>query len=948
MQVESDNGGRRVIVSLDAHKAFDSVEWVDDVGENVSEDVGDKRLQVVSKFKYLGIYVSVPIAEYLQRNLAPVMGVLKAKISPRCYLKEEKKRLDYSHPGAVLLRWVSQVQNSASHLHSMTSPSGLHTAAPAQAYFVCPVEGRGKYCSAQAPERSERPGACALQYFALPSTGKSTVRLRRSGAMKTRRGRPLMKMGGAGADLRHPFDQTAAGPPLGNIGGLSTALQNAVDKPLMTVTEQKTKVPEVTKPSSSQATAASLPGSSPSPPVNGGNNAKRVAVPNGQPPSTARYMPREVPPRFRCQQDHKVLLKRGQPPPASCMLLGGGAGTPPSSSAPGTSPGNAQPGTGALLPGESGPATDSSGAAATSNYANSTWGSGAPSSSGPNANPPHAWDKVIVDGSDMEEWPCIAGVDAEPPSDNATDNNSASNPASEKGPPQGSATNHKGRGGQGQQQQQPGSECIQGVWKADPKAKPVPSSNPATEGVNRLGNWRNMGGSERTGPASGFSNFNPNTNPAAWPALVQESSRKGNPEPDGSFSSAQLGPTGPSSREQQSKMENAGAGFGASGREPATTHHTDGPKNGNTNSTNSISSNPLDNKGTAFGAGDACRGSDLSAQSTGERKNGGVGTWGTARGQSVTGDANSGHGNSGNNGRERDDARKVSSSHRPNGSRGDSWDNNKSGGNGSWGYGPQADPSEVKWGEGNKMVAGGVSQGEWKQPSGQEDLKVGDWGGSSQGNSSTGAWDNQKGHSLSENQGNSSSSACWGRSPSSAGSEAGGQSTGSNPKAGGSGDSLNSCNRRSHRPTLPDSQDALKTLLNRTDLDPRVLSNSGWGQTQIKQDAAWDTEEIKARPDGKADRGTEGWENTSQAKSSGGWGDAPSQSNQNKSGWGESHAPVSSGQEWKDTKATSWNDYKNSPSGWGGGGGGGGGGKWGKWGGGWWTTRRKGRSWMEQ
>ncbi|CAJ0927524.1 unnamed protein product [Ranitomeya imitator] len=37
-----------------------------------------------------------------------------------------------------------------------------------------------------------------------------------------------MKMGGAGADLRHP------GPPLGYIGGLSTALQNAADKPLMT------------------------------------------------------------------------------------------------------------------------------------------------------------------------------------------------------------------------------------------------------------------------------------------------------------------------------------------------------------------------------------------------------------------------------------------------------------------------------------------------------------------------------------------------------------------------------------------------------------------------------------------------------------------------------------------------------------------------------------------
>ncbi|XP_038612315.1 trinucleotide repeat-containing gene 6B protein [Tachyglossus aculeatus] len=122
------------------------------------------------------------------------------------------------------------------------------------------------------------------------------------------------------------------------------------------VTEQKTKVPEVTKPSLSQPPAASPIGSAPSPPVNGGNNAKRVAVPNGQPPSTARYMPREVPPRFRCQQDHKVLLKRGQPPPPSCMLLGGGAGPPPST-APGASPGNAQQVTGTLLQSESGTAS---------------------------------------------------------------------------------------------------------------------------------------------------------------------------------------------------------------------------------------------------------------------------------------------------------------------------------------------------------------------------------------------------------------------------------------------------------------------------------------------------------------------------------------------------------------------------------------------------------------
>lgn len=133
---------------------------------------------------------------------------------------------------------------------------------------------------------------------------------------------------------------------------------------------------DVTKPAAAQSPATQSSSASPSPgptpataspspatsgpggaatPSQGGNNAKRLAVANGQPASNtsssstagglgaagngstgsgggtqapqqpSRYMPREVPPRFRCQQDHKVLLKRGQPP-LSSMLLGGGGG----------------------------------------------------------------------------------------------------------------------------------------------------------------------------------------------------------------------------------------------------------------------------------------------------------------------------------------------------------------------------------------------------------------------------------------------------------------------------------------------------------------------------------------------------------------------------------------------------------------------------------------------
>ncbi|XP_065419510.1 trinucleotide repeat-containing gene 6B protein isoform X12 [Chrysemys picta bellii] len=682
------------------------------------------------------------------------------------------------------------------------------------------------------------------------------------------------------------------------------------------VTDQKTKVPEVTKPSSSQPVAASPIGSSPSPPVNGGNNAKRVAVPNGQPPSAARYMPREVPPRFRCQQDHKVLLKRGQPPPPSCMLLGGGAGLPPSS-APGANPNNAQPVTGALLQSDSGTATDSTiGGAAASNYANSTWGSGAASNNGTNANPTHVWDKVIVDGSDMEEWPCIASKDAESSSENTTDNNSASNPGSEKSTVPGSTTSNKGKGSQCQSGSA-GNECNLGAWKSDPKAKSVQSSNPAAESNNGLGNWRNLSGQDRIGPGSGFSNFNPKSNPSAWPALVQEgNSRKGILESDNGNANAQISTVGQTSREQQSKMENAGVNFVVSGREQAQIHNTDGPKNGNTNSLNLSSPNPMENKGMPFemGLGNPSRSTDTPSQSTGERKTGSVGSWGTSRGPSGTDTAagQSNSGNHGNNGKDREDSWKGASVQKPNGSRNDSWDNNnRSMGGGSWNFGPQHS-NENKWGEGNKVTSG-VSQGEWKQPSGSDELKIGEWSGPNQPNSSTGAWDNQKGHPLPENQGNSQA-PCWGRSSSSTGSEVGGQSTGSNHKAGSS-DSHNS-GRRSYRPTHPDCQAVLQTLLSRTDLDPRVLSNTGWGQTQIKQDTVWDIEEMP-RPEGKSDKGTEGWESSAtQTKNSGGWGDAPSQSNQNKSGWGELSTPT----EWKDPKNTGgWNDYKNNnSSSWGG------------------------------
>ncbi|CAJ0938686.1 unnamed protein product, partial [Ranitomeya imitator] len=130
--------------------------------------------------------------------------------------------------------------------------------APAQAYFVCPVEGRAKYCSAQAPglcdisvaedqkrtsckedgrrrsgpatpirpdQQRDRPWRCASLHSSCilcqhQPAGKhsSDVTALLSGRCAHSQCRKAQRRG-----------QTA----VGYFGGLSTALQNAVDKPLM-------------------------------------------------------------------------------------------------------------------------------------------------------------------------------------------------------------------------------------------------------------------------------------------------------------------------------------------------------------------------------------------------------------------------------------------------------------------------------------------------------------------------------------------------------------------------------------------------------------------------------------------------------------------------------------------------------------------------------------------
>ncbi|CAJ0936609.1 unnamed protein product [Ranitomeya imitator] len=72
------------------------------------------------------------------------------------------------------------------------------TEALAQAYLVCPVEGRAKYCSAQAQRKVRVARRMRTAVLCTTLNRADKVRLRRS--RKTRRGRHPMKMGGPGPD----------------------------------------------------------------------------------------------------------------------------------------------------------------------------------------------------------------------------------------------------------------------------------------------------------------------------------------------------------------------------------------------------------------------------------------------------------------------------------------------------------------------------------------------------------------------------------------------------------------------------------------------------------------------------------------------------------------------------------------------------------------------------
>ncbi|XP_012735101.2 trinucleotide repeat-containing gene 6B protein [Fundulus heteroclitus] len=698
------------------------------------------------------------------------------------------------------------------------------------------------------------------------------------------------------------------------------------------VPEQKIKVPEPAKPSCSQplATPGSVspspgPVSPPSPspgagggsaqvPPGGGNNAKqRTAVANGQPSSSSspsgsqssqqqqRYMSREVPPRFRCQQDHKVLLKRGQPP-LSSMLLGGGEGSgggvgggsgwdaaPSSQGADGpnaNTDGSTDSNMGSSSP--SPPNSSSFCVAAllssttTSTYANSTWGAGSSSQSSS-----QGCRKVFMDGTDLDDWPSItagpklssegAGGGVQEPDCPGNNNSSASwgeRNMQQKGGTAG------GGGGEGNMDNlsPPHSSPLSSSSSPNECAQPSGSGVSSTSSQVEVGQGSaasyNSKVSHLPGPQeSPFggsssipgANFNPNVNPSAWPALGQSgtlvsssggSSQHSSVTSASSFSASttvvttqtlssvnQPGPyqqhtetvAGAETGEQQ-HLGNPGPEpcSGGAGKEAGPNQEggvegnsevageASGSTSGSLSSSSAASSSwsavpPVSSElGTGVaqpegwgGGGTGAQGQEGSVWRFGSQDNKagwGRGSGGGSTNQVVSQGAWEGGSTEANWGGASESASSV---------------------NLAIGSGGEADGSSIS----SSTDSGGGGGSCAEEPASQHLANM------------TKAWDNQKGM-----EGGDGAVGEWGGAGGQGGAVGGGggqsSSSGGGSLAGsGSGQKERAARQRSDQSS--GAEVALISMLNRSDLDPRVLSNTGWGQTQIKQNVAWDLDASK-------------------------------------------------------------------------------------------------------
>ncbi|XP_078138944.1 trinucleotide repeat-containing gene 6C protein [Centroberyx gerrardi] len=661
--------------------------------------------------------------------------------------------------------------------------------------------------------------------------------------------------------------------------------------------DQKTKVPEPapTKPSPGpphhhhhllHPASPTLPLSSSS---SSSGNGKRASsggqLPTPTPPqqqcqsspASARYPPREVPPRFR-QQEHKQLLKRGQPLPAGALSALTLSSSSSSSSSPlsshssssssssssttsSTTPNSATSAAGKRHPDvslQSGPGAQ---------YETPHWGASLPIDSPSSGS---SWDKVIIDGSDTDSWPSISRNSdlSRPTAPECPLGSANSNPDTSAVTTTTSSSFLSMATGAAGQQAHYSSLKANGNMMTGPGSANTIAGN---RGWGSDGKQDGMNGGRAGAPNSWGSpnfnlNLNPNANPSAWPVLGHEAGGMG---PNGMSNSSSLPPgingngnmgngslgggdTGgggwggmmsPNENDQQHPSSNTNLSFKM---EPANIN-TDGPNHTKQQQQQQAQEPMSPIHGLpGWGGQSPTESSQLNGDSTGSS------VWGSGETKAADAPKDSG------------------------------WDSTPSGGVSAWG----------------RQGSGGGSSGSggW-----------GDWGKSSGGGDGSKGWDSADAGSSGSGQEQQLSS--WGQQPRTA------------PASEGSGDSSDGRSGQRDRPSSMD----VAPLLPRQDLDPRVLSNSGWGQTPVRQHTVWEMEEASSDV-GKSNGISDKWGGSSSnssggpsstnggtvnpnigpsqrpgsgGKSDGGgsssssWGVPPPQSIQTGSGWGDPPQPVS-------------------------------------------------------
>ncbi|PWA19214.1 hypothetical protein CCH79_00014586, partial [Gambusia affinis] len=650
------------------------------------------------------------------------------------------------------------------------------------------------------------------------------------------------------------------------------------------------------------------PGAIPLVPQSSGNGKR---APSGCQPQTLlqqqqqqqRYLPREVPPRFR-QQEQKQLLKRGQPlPPGTLPLLTTGypdtSESAASTVAINPSPSCTSSSSASLptvLPPHSGQGTQ---------YDNPPWGhlpANRSATSAASSTSPSGWDQLIIDQKDSEAWPSItlsqsqaspAGCPLDTDPGHLTTSSSSSSSScsavsmatganSQTGHFAANHLNSKANSGPSPVNHTGTSMLSSQVatnrsWGSGPGPSHCPpQSSVGNEGKcdSPVGGGSRGWGSSSSSSTTNFNlNLNPNANPSAWPVLGHDGGGTGGGSSGGAntISSPQptsnlCNPPGPppaqtsacSGANNNGKSSGIGSAWGTimtsdeSHLTPSTNvSFSSEPQNLKTDGPNQTKKqeppSPIQNL-SGWGSSPVGLGSMGQPQPGGSQVNGE--------------DGNSLWGNGGN-------SKPTSSKEGP------GWDS-------AWG----------------NVGGGTVKSGGWSEQS------SGDWG-KQHSEEAQGGWD------APSSPPQDSQTNTWNRAVSTAGASE------------GSSDSMEGYPQRRDCPT----REKTVPLIPAQDLDPRVLCNTGWGQTPVRQHTTWDMDDSKR----KNDAGTDSWgsgptaPSNVQGPSNTNTGPAPRSDSGNKndvpgsqgpSGWGgsmaASHAPSSG---WGDTPSNV--KHPVGPSGWG-------------------------------